>query len=34
MKLCTTMMFDGDADRLATKALDLEAAGVDMAWIA
>lgn len=33
MKLCTTMMFDGDADRLASKVLDIEAAGVDMVLI-
>ncbi len=33
MKLCTTMFFDGDPDRLASKVLDLEAAGVDMILI-
>jgi F420-dependent oxidoreductase-like protein len=33
MKLCTTMMFDGDAARLAAKVRDLEAAGVDMVLI-
>ena len=33
MKLCTTMMFDGDAARLASKVRDLEAAGVDMVLI-
>ena len=33
MKLCTTLMFDGDATRLATQVRDLEAAGVDMGLI-
>lgn len=33
MKLCTPMMFDGDADRLASQVLDLEAVGVDMVLI-
>lgn len=33
MKLCTMMMFDGDPDRLVSKILDLEAAGVDMVVI-
>lgn len=33
MKLCTTMMFDGDATRLASKVRDLEAAGVDVVLI-
>ncbi|MFM2072204.1 MAG: hypothetical protein RLZZ623_2467 [Actinomycetota bacterium] len=33
MKLCTMMMFDGDPGRLASKVLDLEAAGVDMVLI-
>ncbi|MEP6659419.1 MAG: LLM class F420-dependent oxidoreductase [Acidimicrobiales bacterium] len=33
MKLCTTMMFDGDAARLVSKVRDLEAAGVDMVLI-
>jgi F420-dependent oxidoreductase-like protein len=33
MKLCTMMMFDGDPQRLASRILDLEAAGVDMAIV-
>ena len=33
MKLCTTLMFDGDAARLAARVRDLEAAGVDMVLI-
>jgi F420-dependent oxidoreductase-like protein len=33
MKLCTTMMFDGNPARLAAKVVDLEAAGVDMVLI-
>ena len=33
MKLCTAMMFDGNAERLAQKIVDLEAAGVDMVLI-
>ncbi len=33
MKLCTAMMFDGDPERLASKIVDLEAAGVDMVLI-
>ncbi len=30
MKLCTGMFFDGDAERMAKRVLDLEAAGIDM----
>jgi len=33
MKLCTALMFDGDAERLTKKIVDLEAAGVDMVLI-
>ena len=33
MKLCTTLMFDGDAARLAAQVRDLEAVGVDMVLI-
>ena len=33
MKLCTAMMFDGNAERMAQKVVDLEAAGVDMVLI-
>ena len=33
MKLCTALMFDGDAERLASKVIDLEAAGVDLVLI-
>ena len=33
MKLCTTLTFDGDPDRLAARVRDLEAAGVDMVLI-
>jgi F420-dependent oxidoreductase-like protein len=33
MKLCTALMFDGDAERLASKIIDLEAAGVDLVLI-
>ena len=33
MKLCTAMMFDGNPERLGSKIVDLEAAGVDMVLI-
>ncbi|MFT5203374.1 MAG: F420-dependent oxidoreductase-like protein [Candidatus Aldehydirespiratoraceae bacterium] len=33
MKLCTAIMFDGDAERLARHVVNLEAAGVDMVLI-
>jgi F420-dependent oxidoreductase-like protein len=33
MKLCTTLMFDGDAARLAARVRDLEAAGVDIVLV-
>jgi F420-dependent oxidoreductase-like protein len=33
MKLCTTLMFDGDAARLAARVRDLEAVGVDLVLI-
>ena len=33
MRLCTTLMFDGDPVRLAAQVRDLEAAGVDMVLI-
>ncbi len=33
MKLCTSIFFDGDAERFAARIVDLEAAGVDMVII-
>lgn len=33
MKLTTGLMFDGDPERLASKAQDLEAAGIDLIYI-
>ncbi len=32
MKLATTISFDGDPDRLARRAHDLESAGIDVLW--
>jgi F420-dependent oxidoreductase-like protein len=32
MKLSTTLAFDGDPDRYARKARDLESAGIDLIW--
>jgi len=32
MKLATTITFDGDPQRLAARARDLEAAGIDLLW--
>ena len=33
MKLCTAMSFDGDPERLASRIVDLEAAGIDMVFV-